>query len=260
LGIDPEQIARRITGRTRVLVLNTPHNPTGAVLAIETLAALAEIAVRHDLTVLSDEIYGQLAFGIIQPSIAALPDMPDRTVIVDGFSKAYAMTGWRLGYGIGPTDLMRRIERLIVNTTSCAPPFVQRAGLAALTGPQDGVSAMRESFRARRDLLVRGLDRLRGIHCAVPRGGFYAFPFVAPLLQQLEVTVEAFADFLLERFGLACLPGTAFGPGGDGHLRLSFAAPEATLRRAIEILAMISTDGVAIPAPSGAAPWVGADR
>ena len=235
-AVDPREVASRISRRTRVLVLNFPHNPTGAVLDLRTTAALAELAVERNLTVVSDEVYSQLVFGGWQGSIAALPGMAERTVVVDGFSKTYAMTGWRLGYGVGPADLIRRLERFVVNTTSCAPPFVQLAGIAALTGPQECVREMRAEYRIRRDLLVGGLRQLGGFACSMPRGAFYAFPRMTERLDEPELGCELLADVLLKEFGLASLPGTAFGPGGAGYLRFSFATSRATLRRALECL------------------------
>ena len=239
-GLDPGEIARRITPRTRVLVLNSPHNPTGTAADGATLAALADLVCRYDLVVVSDEIYSRLLYEGEHRSIAALPELAGRTVIVDGFSKAYAMTGWRLGYGVMPPALARYVERLVINTTSCAPPFVQLAGLAALEGPQDCVAAMRAELVARRDLLVGRLNRVRGCTCAVPGGAFYAFPSFAPLLEELGLTADLFAAALLDEFGLACLAGTAFGPGGGGHLRLSFAASAASLKQALELLETVA--------------------
>lgn len=247
--VDVDEIAGRISARTRVLVLNSPNNPTGAVLSLAILGALAELALRHDLVVVSDEIYSRLVFGAAEPSIAALPGMAGRTIVVDGFSKAYAMTGWRLGYGIVPAELGERLERFIVNTTSCAPPFVQRAGVAALTGPQDAVDTMRETFRARRDLVVAGLDGIDGVSCAPPRGAFYAFPNVSGILRELELTTERFAELLLHEHGLACLAGTAFGAGGTGCLRLSFAAAQPELLRGLELLRQAASAGLRPAAP-----------
>jgi aspartate aminotransferase len=235
-GLDPEEVARRISPRTKILVLNTPHNPTGAVLPLATLGALANLVHRHGLTVLVDELYSRFVFDGLQPSIASLAGMADRTILVDGFSKTYAMTGWRLGYGIAPAALVRKLERLIVNTTSGAPPFVQHGGVAALTGRQDCVRQMRDELRGRRDLLVAGLNRIEGVSCVPPRGAFFAFPRISPLLEALDLTLERFTDRLLDDFGLACLPGTAFGPGGAGHLRLSFAASRPAIRRALDLL------------------------
>ena len=197
---------------------------------------LAQLVEHHRLTVVSDEIYSQLVFEGEHRSIASLPGMPERTVVIDGFSKAYAMAGWRLGYGVLPAAMVRFIERYIINTTSCAPPFVQHAGIAALTGPPGCVDEMRDEYRTRRDFLVASLNRLKGVSCAVPRGAFYAFPNISGVLRRTHAAVEQFADALLDTFNLACLPGTAFGKGGAEHLRLSFATALPTLEAALGVL------------------------
>ena len=235
-AVDAAEIARKISHKTKVLVLNSPHNPTGAVLDSATLQVLAQLVERHRLTVVSDEIYSQLVFEGEHRSIASLPGMPERTVVIDGFSKAYAMAGWRLGYGVLPVAMAHYIERYIINTTSCAPPFVQHAGIAALTGPQACVDDMRDEYRTRRDFLVASLNRLKGVSCAVPRGAFYAFPNISGVLKRTNSAVEQFADALLDTFNLACLPGTAFGKGGAEHLRLSFATALPTLEAALGVL------------------------
>ena len=235
-AVDAAEIARKISHKTKVLVLNSPHNPTGAVLDSATLQVLAQLVEHHHLTVVSDEIYSQLVFEGEHRSIASLPGMPERTVVIDGFSKAYAMAGWRLGYGVLPVAMAHYIERYIVNTTSCAPPFVQHAGIAALTGPQACVDEMRDEYRTRRDFLVASLNRLKGVSCAVPRGAFYAFPNISGVLRRTHAAVEQFADALLDTFNLACLPGTAFGKGGAEHLRLSFATALPTLEAALGVL------------------------
>jgi aspartate aminotransferase len=247
LGVSPEEIAARVTPRTRVIVINSPHNPTGVVIGMRGLARIAEIALQHDLIVVSDEIYSQLQFDGWPSTIASLPGMAPRTVVVDGFSKAYAMTGWRLGYGVVPPRLVNSIERLIINTTSCAPPFVQVAGLAALQGPQDAVREMAREFRHRRDVLVAGLNQVAGFSCSLPGGAFYAFPRIAELLTQRGLTAESFADGLLEEYGLACLPGTAFGPRGEGYLRLSFANSRTVLEQALDRLRQASMQPLAGP-------------
>jgi aspartate aminotransferase len=239
-GIDPEEIAGRITARTRVLVLNSPHNPTGTAIEPATLATLADLVSRHDLAVVSDEIYHRLLFEGEHRSLASLYQLAERTVVVDGFSKAYAMTGWRLGYGVMPVELARRIERFVINTTSCAPPFVQLAGLAALDGPQDWVTALREQLKAHRDLLVAGLNRIPGFSCPRPRGAFYAFPSVRSLLEAHGLSGEEFAATLLDELGVACLAGAGFGPGGGDHLRLSFVASTVELERALASLELAS--------------------
>lgn len=248
VAVSPDEIASGVTSRTRVIVLNSPHNPTGAVLGLRTLARIAEIALQHDLIVVSDEIYSHLLFDGRHSSIASLPGMAARTIVVDGFSKAYAMTGWRLGYGVVPPRLVQGIERLIVNTTSCAPPFVQVAGVAALQGPQDCVREMVQEFRHRRDRFVAGLNEVAGFSCPVPRGAFYAFPRISDLLVQGGLTAGAFAETLLDRFGLACLPGTAFGSKGAGHLRFSFANSRTVLEGALALLWEASLE-IAAPEP-----------
>jgi len=235
-AVDAAEIARKISPRTRVLVLNSPHNPTGAVLDSATMQALAQLVEHHGLAVVSDEIYSQLVFEGEHRSIASLPGMSERTVVIDGFSKAYAMAGWRLGYGVLPASVARFIERFIINTTSCAPPFVQHAGIAALTGAQECVDEMRDEYRVRREFLVPSLNQLEGVSCAVPRGAFYAFPRIAGVLQRTHAAVAQFADALLDTFNVACLPGTAFGPGGSDHLRLSFATSLPTLEAAVGVL------------------------
>jgi aspartate aminotransferase len=242
--VDAEEIAALVTPRTRVIVLNSPHNPTGAVMNVRTLARIAEVALEHDLVVLSDEIYSQLLFEGWHTSIASLPGMASRTIVVDGFSKAYAMTGWRLGFGVVPKRLVDAVERLIVNTTSCAPAFIQLAGLAALEGPQDCVREMAREFQGRRNEFVAGLNQLPDYSCPLPRGAFYAFPRVSDLLRRLERTTESFAELLLEEFGIACLPGTAFGPGGAEHLRFSFANSRPVLQRALDLLRQASSPQV----------------
>jgi aspartate aminotransferase len=229
-GMDVAEVAAKITPRTRVLVINSPHNPTGHALdraALEQLAALAE---RHDLTVMSDEIYRHLSFGAAPPvSIASLPGMSARTIIVDGFSKAYAMTGWRLGYGVMPVRLAEMVGKLVNNSAACTAPFVQVAGVAALTGPQDNVRAMCAEFRLRRDLIVSTLNAMPGVKCATPGGAFYVFPDIAGT----GMRGEALAHSLLYDAGVACLPGTAFGVNGDHSLRFSYVRSRGEIERAM---------------------------
>ncbi|OLC10184.1 MAG: hypothetical protein AUH41_03410 [Gemmatimonadetes bacterium 13_1_40CM_66_11] len=239
-GLDAERIAALIGPRTRALVVNLPGNPTGGVASTDALHAVAELALRHDLIVISDEVYGRIRYdrGGRADSIASLPDMLDRTIIVDSFSKSYAMTGWRLGFGVLPAALVERVTTLVVNGTSCTPPFVQLAGLAALTGPQDAVTATVARLERRRDWLVDGLNGLPGIRCPRPDGAFYAFPDVRQLEERAGggLSTRQLATHLLEAYGVAVLPGTDFGPGGAGHLRLSFAVAPANLDLALERL------------------------
>ncbi len=235
-AVDVARLAALIGPRTRALVVNLPGNPTGGVATPDALRAIAELALRHDLTVISDEVYGRIRYDRAADTIAALPGMLERTVIVDSFSKSYAMTGWRLGFGVLPAPLVERVTTLVVNGTSCTPPFVQLAGLAALTGPQDAVTATVASFERRRDWLVDGLNGLPGIRSTRPDGAFYAFPDVRQIEERAGLSTEQLAARLLEAYGVAVLPGTGFGPGGAGHLRLSFAVSPANLDLALERL------------------------
>ncbi|HWZ57519.1 MAG TPA: pyridoxal phosphate-dependent aminotransferase [Gemmatimonadaceae bacterium] len=232
-GVDVDAIASRIGPRTRILVINSPHNPTGHALDEPALERLAELAERHDLMVLSDEIYRQLSFDGVPPvSIASLPGMAARTVIVDGFSKAYAMTGWRLGYGVMPIWLADAVGKLMNNSAACVAPFVQVAGIAALQGPQDAVHAMRDEFRLRRDLIVARLNTIPGVHCATPGGAFYVFPDMRAALK--GATADGVADALLYERGVGCLAGTAFGDAGHGYLRFSYVRSRADLSTAMD--------------------------
>ncbi|HEV2106328.1 MAG TPA: pyridoxal phosphate-dependent aminotransferase [Candidatus Eisenbacteria bacterium] len=227
--LDPGALRARLSGRSRILVLNSPHNPTGAVLSVPTLHALRDLAVRHDLVVLSDEIYAGMVYEGESPSIATLPDMAERTVVVDGFSKTYAMTGWRLGFGIMPAALATQVAALMNNSNSCTATFVQKAGEAALTDPQDEVRAMVEEFRVRRRLVVDGLRAIPGLGIVPPQGAFYAFPNV----ERTGFRAAELADRLLEEAGVVTLPGTGFGAEGEGHLRLSCANSQANLREGL---------------------------
>ena len=226
-GIDVAELTAAIGPRTRLLVLNAPHNPTGSLLDAPALDALAELVLAHDLVVLSDEVYGRLVFSGRHESIATRPGLAERTVLVDSFSKTYAMTGWRLGFAVMPAPLVEHVGTLIINNTSCAPPFVQHAGIAALTGSQQCVADLVRRLRGTRDALVRGLARIDGIRITEPVAAFYAFPDCSALLERSGLTVEEAAQRLLERHGVAALAGTGFGAGGDRHLRLSYAtAPD----------------------------------
>jgi aspartate/methionine/tyrosine aminotransferase len=227
--VDVARLAALITPRTRVLVVNLPGNPTGGVATPDALSAIATLARRHDLIVVSDEVYGRIRYDRRADSIAALPGMLERTVIVDSFSKTYAMTGWRLGFGVVPAAIVERVTKLVVNGASCTPPFVQLAGLAALTGSQDCVAAAVGCYERRRDWLVDALNGVPGIHCSPPPGAFYAFPDVRRIEERTGLTTEELAARLLEVHGVAVLPGTAFGPGGAGYLRLSFATSDDDL-------------------------------
>lgn len=236
-GFQPDvtEIAERITPKTRVLILNSPGNPTGGTIEQATLERIGALALQHDLIVISDAIYSQLVYtgDGEAPSIASLPGLGERTILLDGFSKSWAMTGWRLGYALVPATLARTLETIVVNAHSCVPGFVQFAGVAALTGPQDSLIARRRELRRRRDALVDGLRAIPGIRCARPTGAFYAFPDVSDLLAASGEDVAAFADRLLDRFGVATIAGSAFGARGEGHLRLSFAGPAPDIASAL---------------------------
>ena len=231
---DVDDIERRITARTRVLCLNSPNNPTGGALDATAMARLAELVAHHDLRVVTDDIYSRLVFdGERAPSIAAFDGARSRTMLVDGFSKTYAMTGYRLGYLVVPRPWVERLVTMSVNGHTCVPPFVQRAGIAALTGPQDMVATQVAAYRERRDLLVRGLNALPGVACPVPAGAFYVFPDFSALLAKHGLTSRTFADRLLEEHGVAAIDGAAFGSRGEGCLRLSFASAQADLDAAV---------------------------
>jgi aspartate aminotransferase len=229
-ALDLDALERAITKRTRMIIFNAPSNPTGAVVPPDDLRRLAALCERHDLWVMADEIYRRISYGEPPGSIAALPGMGERTIVVDGFSKCYAMTGWRLGWGLFPAALAPHVVRLVINCNTCTAAFVQWAGLAALTGPQDAVTEMTAEFRRRRDAFVGRLRRIPGVRCTSPAGAFYAFPDV----RGLPVPAAALADRLLEEEGVACLDGSGFGRGGDGHLRFSFANSLPNLEEAAD--------------------------
>lgn len=228
--LDVDELASLVTRRTRVLVMNSPANPTGGVLTRADLEAIAGIAIRHDLWVLTDEIYGRILYdGAEHVSIASLPGMAERTITLDGFSKTFAMTGWRLGYAVVPPALREMYGQLIINTVSCAPTFAQVGAVQALTGPQDDVAAMVREFRVRRDLVVDGLNAIGGIECRRPLGAFYAFPSVAGT----GLSGAELAERLLAEAGVCVLAGTAFGGFGADHVRLSYATSRENLLEAL---------------------------
>ncbi len=231
--LDLDELAANITPRTKVVVVTSPHNPTGGVLTRDDLQTIATLSHRHGFLVMADEIYSRNIYGSAFASITQCPGMVERTIIIDGFSKAYAMTGWRLGYAIVPPALARTVTLLANNTYSCVAPFVQRAGIAALRGPDDDVLAMNETFRTRRDLLVRGLNAIDNLSCTQPEGAFYAFPNVS----KITTDDKALARFLLERAGIACLGGSCFGTAGNGYLRFSYAASVANIELMLARLA-----------------------
>ena len=229
--VDLEQFRRSITPKTKLVMLNSPSNPTGGLFEKEDILAIADILRDWpDIFVFSDEIYDRLVFEGEAFSIASLPEFKDRTIILDGFSKTYAMTGWRLGYGIMHPDLAKHMEMLMVNSNSCAASFTQIAAMKALQGPQDTVEEMKEAFRQRRDWLIGALNSLPGITCRMPKGAFYAFPDIS----SYGLDSETFCKRLLEEQGVAAAWGTAFGSYGEGHMRLSYANSLDNLKIAVD--------------------------
>jgi aspartate aminotransferase len=241
--MDVAEVASLVTDRTRMIVTNSPHNPTGSILTQEDVHEIARIAVEHDLVVLADEIYGRLQYEGEPLSIATLPGMAERTITLDGFSKTFAMTGWRLGYGIVPTWLMPAFSALVINSVSGTNAFAQAGAVAALTGPQDAADAMRAEFMARRALIVDGFNAIPGVSCVMPHGAFYAFPNMSSFGR----SSNEIADHLLYDAGVCGLSGTSFGRFGEGYLRFSYANSRekitAALERAGESLAKLERTG-----------------
>jgi aspartate/methionine/tyrosine aminotransferase len=228
--LDVEELASLITPRTRLLIINSPANPTGGVLTRSDLERIAQLAEEHDLWVMTDEIYGRILYdGAEHISIASLPGMAERTILLDGFSKTFAMTGWRLGYAVVPESLVPTFGELVINTISCAPTFAQVGAVQALVGPQDDVEAMVVEFKARRDLVVEGLNEINGIRCATPLGAFYAFPDISGT----GLTGADLAERLLLESDVCVLPGTAFGGVGTDHIRISYANSRENLTEAL---------------------------
>jgi aspartate/methionine/tyrosine aminotransferase len=227
---DPDEFRSLVTHRTRLIIINSPHNPTGSVLTRGDLQTIADVARERDIVVLSDEIYSRILYTGQHESIATLDGMLDRTILLDGWSKTWAMTGWRLGFGVFPTELVPHVERLISNSVSCTASFAQQAAVAALDGPQDAVDRMLEEFARRRAAIVQGLNTLPGVQCLEPDGAFYAFPNITGT----GFSSRELADTLLEDAGVACLAGTAFGSYGEGFIRFSYANSLDNIQLALE--------------------------
>lgn len=228
--MDLDELERRVSDKTRAIMINSPHNPTGGVLTKGDLERIAAMAIRHDFLVIADEIYSRNFYEGEFHSIVTVAGMRERTIIVDGFSKAYAMTGWRLGYAIMPAPLAKIVTLFNNNTFSCLPVFVQHAGIAALLGPDEPVKKMNEIFRTRRDRLVGGLNKIPGVSCTMPEGAFYAMPNI----KNVTADDKALATFLLQEAGVACLGGSSFGVAGKGYLRFSYAASLEDIDYALE--------------------------
>ena len=218
-SIDVEEIESKITSKTKLMILNSPNNPCGSIIPKEDLEKLAELSLKHDIYVMSDEIYIRFLYEGNHESITQFQGMVDRTIILDGFSKTYAMTGWRIGYGIMPEDLASQMGKLMANSVSCTSSATQIAAIEALDGSQDEPNKMVQEFKRRRDIIVNGLNNINGISCQMPKGAFYVFPNV----KDTGMTSRNFADNLLQEAGVACLAGEDFGKYGDGFVRFSFA-------------------------------------
>ncbi len=229
-NIDIAEVASQITDKTKMIILNSPNNPCGSVISEDSMEELAFLAKKHDLIVLSDEIYSRFLYEGSHHSITAYPGMIDRTIILDGFSKTYAMTGWRIGYGVMPTELVEPISKLVTNSVSCTASFTQLAAIDALNGPQDDAFAMVEEFKGRREIIVNGLNDIPGIRCPNPQGAFYVFPNI----DGTGLSSRKFADDLLEKAGVACLAGESFGKFGTGYVRFSFANSASNIELALE--------------------------
>jgi aspartate aminotransferase len=229
-SLDLDLLKSKLNSKTKLLILNSPQNPTGGVIPEEDIAAIAEMVRDMDTLVLSDEIYSRIYFGKPPVSISTYPGMLEKTIILDGFSKIYSMTGWRLGYGVMPLWLVDAVNKLMVNCNSCTASFTQRAGIAALTGPQDAPEAMVAEFHKRRDAFCEGLNQLKGFRCQKPEGAFYAFPNITGT----GMTSRRLADALLNEAGVACLSGTSFGAHGEGYLRFSYANSLPNLMEAVD--------------------------
>lgn len=224
-----EQVQEALTDNTRMILLNYPNNPTGAVMQQKDLQPIIDLAIDHELWVLSDDIYDCLVYEEKHVSVMSLPNTAERTIYINGFSKAYAMTGWRLGYAVAPVELIAEINKIQQASTTCAAGFVQAAGVAALCGPQDCVREMRDEYRKRRDAIVKGLNSIDGFECTKPAGAFYVFPSIKkPGVSSLD-----FCEFLLRGAGVAAVPGSGFGSYGEGHVRFSYATSIRNIQRAI---------------------------
>lgn len=228
--LDVDELVSLVTPKTRMMIINSPQNPTGSVLTSEDLEAIAAICVKNDIIVLSDEIYSRILYEGDHKSIFSINGMKERTIILDGYSKTYAMTGWRLGYGVMPADLAEQVAKLQTNCSSCTASFSQRAGITALMDPQDEVEKMVEEFRRRRDIVVKGLNDIKGLSCLSPDGAFYVFPNIS----QTGFSSSQLAEKFLEEAGVAVLSGTSFGAFGEGFIRISYANSVENISRALE--------------------------
>lgn len=232
-SIDVDELESLITAKTTMIIINSPANPTGGVISHEQMGKIAELAVKHDLTVLTDEIYSRIIYDDEHISLLNFDGMMERTIMLDGFSKTYAMTGWRVGYGIMPKEIAPWVSRLMVNSNSCTNSFVQMACVEALRGPQDAAIAMVEEFRKRRQVVVNGINAIEGMSCRMPAGAFYAFANI----KELPLSSKESEDYFLDECKVATLSGTSFGSWGEGYLRLSYANSVENIREALDRIA-----------------------
>jgi len=229
-AFDREQFKKLVTPKTKLIIINSPGNPTGGILSLQDLEIIAEVAIKNDIVVLSDEIYSRILYDGEFHSLVSLPGMKDRTVILDGFSKTYAMTGWRLGYAVANNEIIDGLKKIAVNSFSCVAAFVQLAGIEALNGPQDEPERMRKEYEARRNLIVSGLNEIPGISVKVPKGAFYVFPNI----KKTGNKSKEVAEYLLNEAGVATLSGTSFGEYGEGYIRFSYATSQENIKLGLE--------------------------
>lgn len=247
--VNIRELESKISSKTRLIIINSPHNPTGSALSKDDLEAIANIAIKHDIMVLADEIYSEILYdGVKHHTILDFPGMMERTIVLDGFSKTFAMTGWRMGYGIFPGEMIPHISRLIINSVSCTSTFSQRAAIQALEGPRGEVNKMLDAFASRRDLVYQGLNKIDGLRCLKPEGAFYAFPNIT----DTGMTSREYADYLMSEADVAVLPGTSFGEYGEGYIRISFANSEENLKKAMERIEAVNRKLPAVAAEIGA--------
>jgi aspartate/methionine/tyrosine aminotransferase len=229
-AFDREQFKKLVTPKTKLIIINSPGNPTGGILSPQDLEIIAEVAIKNDIVVLSDEIYSRILYDGEFHSLASLPEMKERTVILDGFSKTYAMTGWRLGYAVANNEIIDGLKKIAVNSFSCVAAFVQLAGIEALNGPQDEPERMRKEYETRRNLIVSGLNEIPGISVKVPKGAFYVFPNI----KKTGNKSKEVAEYLLNEAGVATLSGTSFGEYGEGYIRFSYATSQENIKLGLE--------------------------
>ena len=228
--LNPNDIENKITSKTKLIILNSPQNPTGSVMTQKEIEYIAELAEKHDIYILSDEIYSKMLYDAEFNSPSVRDEAKERTIILDGFSKSYSMTGWRLGYIVGPKPVIEKMGLLMINALSCTTSFVQKAGITALKGDQEPLFEMMRMFRIRRDAIVKGLNNVPNFSCLNPEGAFYTFPNI----KQTGMTSREMADHLLYKAGVCCLPGSSFGPSGEGYIRFSYATSVEIINEAIQ--------------------------